>query len=136
MRQFIRHPADIPLSFSLGGKSEAEYRDHLVDVGVGGICFCTSYKLRKGMNIHLEIPLEQSPFSADGVVVWCRPRNDSYIVGVKFDDAATRYSVRMVEQVCYICDYRARAMIEEGRDLALEEAAAEWVEKYAQHFPG
>ncbi len=41
----------------------------------------------------------------------------------------------MIEQVCYIEQYRKEVLKKEGRKLSGEEAAMEWVEKYAKDSP-
>jgi hypothetical protein len=42
---------------------------------------------------------------------------------------------RMVEQVCYIENYKKVVYQTEGRLLTAEEAAMEWICKYASQFP-
>ena len=56
-------------------------------------------------------------------------------MGVQFTDSTTQFSVRMVEQICHIEHYRAEVLRVENRDLTSEEAAKEWVEKFAADFP-
>jgi hypothetical protein len=43
--------------------------------------------------------------------------------------------VRLIEQICYIEHYRQEVLISEGRKLTSEQAALEWIEKFAQDFP-
>jgi len=75
------------------------------------------------------------PFEAEGVVAWCHQRGDGFVVGVSFDDVEVSYALRMVEQLCYIEQYRIEVMTQEGRHLDLEEAAREWIQKFAHSFP-
>jgi hypothetical protein len=42
---------------------------------------------------------------------------------------------RMVEQVCHIENYKKVVYQAEGRLLTAEEAAMEWISKYASQFP-
>ena len=56
-------------------------------------------------------------------------------MGVKFTEEETAYAVRMVEQLCYIEHYRQNVLQSEGRELSGEEAALEWIEKFAGNFP-
>lgn len=145
MRQFIRHPSDIPIQFVLGdnGLSDAspstgssvKKRERLKDVSRGGLCFSADCPVRRGTPIHIEIPIQQPPYRAQGMVAWCRPEGDHYAVGVQFSEPSTRYSVRMVEQVCHIEHYRAMVRENEGRELSSQQAAEEWVDKYAAEFP-
>jgi hypothetical protein len=43
--------------------------------------------------------------------------------------------VRMIEQLCYIDHYKQSVELNEGRTLTGEEAAMEWIEKFAGKFP-
>lgn len=133
MRRFIRHPSDIPISYTIGACSE--HHDRLRDVGVGGLCFSSNHPIPIGSDIEVSISLRQMPYRAKGVVVWSRPEGDFYSVGVEFCDSHTKFGVRMVEQLCHIEHYRALVESSQGRRLNSEEAAKEWVEKYAAEFP-
>jgi hypothetical protein len=41
----------------------------------------------------------------------------------------------MVEQVCHIEEYRRTVQRLEGRELSAEEAAFEWIHRFAAQFP-
>jgi hypothetical protein len=58
-----------------------------------------------------------------------------YELGVTFLDAEDAFRARMVEQLCHIEDYRRSVMRTQGRELSLDEAATEWIEKFAEDFP-
>lgn len=139
MRRYIRHPACVPLKFvveDVEKKEEADQAFALRDVSEGGLCFSSDHPVSPGSNITIEIPVESPPFRASGVVAWCRPEDQHYAVGVQFSDDVTRFSVRMVEQICHIERYRSAVKEIEGRQLTSEEAAREWIERYAGEFPG
>jgi len=133
MRRFIRHPSDIPIAYSLG--KSAGFSQRLRDVSRGGLCFMSGSHVQPGINIRIEIELKNSSFEAEGTVAWCCREDDAYAVGVAFNDHSTQYNVRMVEQICHIEQYRQEILEAEGRDLSGEEAAREWVDKYAADFP-
>lgn len=133
MRCFIRHPSDIPISYSMSVHST--YTPKLRDVGQGGLCFKADEPLNEGSSIHIEIPMELKTFDVEGTVAWCRHENEHYTVGIAFDDTNTCYNVRMIEQICHIEHYKAHVLTEEGRQLNSETAAREWVAKYAADFP-
>ncbi len=134
MRRFIRHPSAIPIDFDI---VEQEHSAHspLINVSRGGLCFSSNKALPIGATLHIEIQIEQPPFEVEGAIAWCRPDGERFTVGVAFNDRSTAYSVRMVEQVCYIEHYRRWARSSEGRELSSEQAAMEWVSKYAADFP-
>jgi PilZ domain len=146
MRKFIRHPSDIPIDFKISDVEQPKPR-RVRDVSLGGLCFNSDQPVPKGTAIHIRIPLllqtavpeegveQDIPFKADGVVAWCKPEANGYAVGVEFADPTTQFGLRMVEQVCHIEHYRSDVLHGEGRVLSSEEAAREWVERYAAAFP-
>ncbi len=133
VRRFIRHPSDYPISYSLGDSSAAQRT--LKDVSSGGLCFSSEKPLPQGESVHIKIPIEPPGFEADGVVAWCKAEDDHYAVGVEFVSDSTAFSLRMIEQVCHIEHYRNEVEKLEGRVLSSEEAAEEWVQKFAGDFP-
>lgn len=133
MRRFIRHPSDIPIAYSIAHGCEST--QHLSDVSRGGLCFHSSTPVDQGSKIRIEIELENFPFSAEGTVAWCHKDNGDFAVGVSFNDESTEYGVRMVEQICHIEQYRSEVLKAQGREISSEEAAHEWIEKYAASFP-
>ena len=134
MRRYIRHPSDIPIEYRIT-RSEPGRRHCLKDICPGGLCFQTHDALLRGCVIQITIPVREPPFEATGTIVWCRRTNGHYQVGVQFSDENTEFSVRMVEQVCQIHHYQHEVLEKEGRFLSAEEAATEWVAKYARSFP-
>jgi hypothetical protein len=110
-------------------------REHLRNVSEGGLCFLAQVELEPGYPVHLRIPVIEQEFEADGIVVWCHHVATGYEVGVRFADAQDRYFVRLVEQLCYIEEYRREVERDEGRRLSSEEAAAEWIANFAAEFP-
>lgn len=134
MRQFIRHPSDIPIECRVTHLGPCQ-RNRLKDISTGGLCFQTQDALQRGCVIRIMIPVQEPPFEATGTIVWCRRTSGHYDVGVKFADANTEFSVRMVEQICHIQRYQKEVLEKQGRQLSDAEAALEWVEKYAKDFP-
>jgi len=138
MRHYIRHPSDIPIRFYLedhANQNRTANAESLRDVGRGGLCFVSAHPLARGTAIHIEIPVETPPYGADGTVAWCRREGEQFTIGVQFNEPAIQYSLRMVEQVCHIEHYRSKVQQAEGRNISSEQAASEWVEKYAAGFP-
>lgn len=134
MRHFIRHPSDIPIEYRIT-RSESGRQNFLKDICPGGLCFQTHDALTRGCVIQIIIRVREPPFETTGTIVWCRRNNGHYYVGVQFADENTKFSVRMVEQICQIHHYQQEVLEKEGRSLSGEEAAAEWVAKYARNFP-
>ncbi|MFC1692880.1 PilZ domain-containing protein [Candidatus Latescibacterota bacterium] len=134
MRKYIRHPSDIPIEFKLGDVV-AHKKDYLNDISRGGLSFKSNTDIEPGSVILIQIPIRKPMFMAEGVVVWSRRNDDYYDIGVEFKDMKTEFAVRMVEQVCYIEQYKKDVWEKEGRKISGEEAAVEWIKKHAGDFP-
>ncbi|MBD3345826.1 MAG: PilZ domain-containing protein [Chitinivibrionales bacterium] len=134
MRQYIRHPSDIPIEYSVPN-STAQNKKPLKNISKGGICFIADDSMTPGSPIKIRFPHIGNRYEADGKVVWCRECNDNCEVGVAFSDESTNFCVRMVEQICHIEHYRKEVLQKNGRRLSGEQAAAEWIEKHAESFP-
>ena len=133
-RRFIRHTADVPIEVrTVPGASAVS--QHGVNVSEGGLAFVSDACLDPEQTIEVRIPEVDPPFEAQARVVWCRPEASGYLVGVQFLDANDAFKARMVEQVCTIEKYREEVREQEGRELDSQEAAAEWIGKYAGRFP-
>jgi hypothetical protein len=74
-------------------------------------------------------------FETKARVVWCSACEGGFELGVEFLAAEDAFRARMVEQVCYIEQYKKMVYQTEGRLLTAEEAAMEWIGKYASQFP-
>ena len=67
MRQYLRHPSDIPLAYHVDAVAAAS-TDHLRNISQGGLCFNSRSPIAPGSNIHVEIPIAEPVFEADGIV--------------------------------------------------------------------
>ncbi len=132
LRQFIRHPSSIPISYRRG---QRQHTQRARDVSPGGLCFTSQQPADVGESIFVEINCGKPGFSAEGIVRWCSREGRKYLIGVGFRDKAVRYAMRMVEQVCHIEAYRRRLEAETGRELSTEQAAFRWIAENAADFP-
>lgn len=134
MRKFIRHPSDIPIEFSIDELAVND-KEYLNDISFGGLSFRSKSPVKTGAVILIKIPFLKPEFQSRAVVKWCRKRGDVYDVGVAFDDQEEAFKTRMVEQICHIEHYKREVYEKEGRELTGEEAAVEWIKRYAASFP-
>lgn len=134
MRKYIRHPSDIPIEIN-NHQVQNPSTESLVNVSLGGLSFHSHEQQKLGKLISIRISLVEPPFETTGQVVWCKPSEGEYEIGVKLLDINDAFRTRMVEQVCHIEHYKRRILTEEGRTLSGQEAAMEWISKYAQSFP-
>jgi hypothetical protein len=136
VRAYIRHPSEFPIELRSAEQAEqGGQKQRLLDVSAGGLCCLSKTEYAAGSRITIRIPVGDPPFSGEGTVAWCRPDpGGRYRVGIAFDDVSLAFSARMVEQVCHIGRYH-RHLMEQGREVSEEEAALEWIGKYAKLFP-
>lgn len=134
-RSFIRHPTDIPIRWSLG-EIVPPGGEHLRNISEGGLAFISHHNITVGASIDIHIPVVRPEVSIKGEVVWCRPTDDGCSeVGVRFVDEGQHFKMRMVEQVCHIEQYKKEMFEKEGRSLTSEQAAVEWIKRFAKDFP-
>ena len=97
MRRFIRHQTDLPIAYQLHGKLDVNQKP-MKNFSEGGLCFIADEWIEPDAEIHLSIQMPSSPFQALATVVWCKPMDGHYEVGVRFQDEATELAMRMAEQ--------------------------------------
>ena len=135
MRQFIRHPSEVPLEVRCAPDS-GYVRQCIRNVSFGGLAFGSDTAIEPETIIALRIPGLRPVFEVPAArVAWCQNEGGQYAVGVQFLDSEEAFRVRMVEQVCHIESYRRDIAEREGRQLTAEEAALEWIGRYASSFP-
>jgi len=134
MRNFIRHPADIPIKIIKDENGEHYYQP-LRDISIGGLRCRFNEPLEIGVNIKIIVDLVDPGLEIPGKIVWCRADVASYELGIEFRGEKDVYRLRMVEQICHIEHYRNEMLIREGRNISSEQAAREWIVKYAGEFP-
>lgn len=148
-RHFIRHPSGIPIEIQISRATselakkpgifleakDLEAKEKLNDISYGGLSFSSEKPMETGDTLTVKISISHPAFKAQGTVSWCKPRGNQYLIGIKFLDQGDAFMARMVEQICHIEHYRHETHEKEGRDLSSEEAALEWISKYARDFP-
>ena len=134
MRRFIRHPAHIPIEV-VATPADGPEVERLHDVSAGGLCFDAQHSFPTGAVLRIRIPYIRPTFEAPARVAWCKQHGGSFEIGVSLLSSDDAFRARMVEQLCHIEDYRKDVLQREGRDLSDEEAALEWIGRYAQDFP-
>lgn len=138
-RAFIRHPIEIPIE--VAAQNEAGHCEALKDLSFGGLAFGTTQAYLPGTLLGIRIDAPAHPVQLAARVAWCRRNQDPtqdgsahYEVGVAFEDGLDAFRIRMVEQVCQIERYRLTVLGCEGRTLSTDEAAHEWIERFADRF--
>lgn len=134
MRNFIRHPADIPIKIIIDDNGD-RYHQSLQDISIGGLRCRFNEPLAIGIKIKITIDLVEPVMKIPGKVAWCRADEVSYELGIEFRGEKDVFRLRMVEQICHIEHYRNEILIREGRNISSEQAAREWIVKFAGEFP-
>jgi hypothetical protein len=134
MREFIRHPADIPIEFQQDSPSPSN-TETLANISQGGLAFHSHTALAAGTVILIRIALRQPAYQVRARVAWCHPTDTGFDIGVTLLDPDEAFRARMVEQLCYIEHYKQMVLRTQGRQLSGQEAALEWISKFAAQFP-
>ncbi|WP_375738154.1 PilZ domain-containing protein [Pseudomonas boanensis] len=133
MRQFLRHPTDMPVEL-VRSKNGSQPLQRLHDISFGGVACNSTRAFRRGTAIELQIPLLGDHAHLTGIVAWCRKQLEDYLIGISFISEESFFRARMVEQVCHIEHYRKQREAEVGHPLPVEAVAREWVDAHASDF--
>lgn len=134
VRSYIRHPFDIPIEI-VPETLEKPSDDQLKNISHGGLAFNSAVALKVGDIVRVRINLVNPDVKITGKVKWCKKKSSQFEVGLEFLDKGDEFKMRMIEQVCHIEHYKREVFAKEGRDISSQEAALEWIEKYAETFP-
>lgn len=107
----------------------------ITNVSLGGLAFVSQKPLQVLDRVQVCIPFLQADNTLVGSVVWCDRSSQGYEIGIEFEKSRDVFRLRMIEQICHIEHYRKEILRQEGRELTTQEAAHEWIEKYASDFP-
>jgi hypothetical protein len=140
IRKFIRHPVDVPIQVASSRVEDEEDIDDNIDqtitnVSLGGLAFVSPTPFTVQDRVRICIPILERDNSLVGSVAWCEETNCGYEVGIEFEKSRDFFRMRMIEQICHIEHYRGEVLRTEGRELNAQEAAAEWISRYAGDFP-
>ena len=137
-RKYIRHPSDVPIRVTLNwveDEKDTHPCDRLNNVGLGGLSFKSSQGLPTGQSVSVSFPAIHQNLNLVGTVMWNKKIDDGFEIGLQFDSSDELFRIRMIEQICQIEHYQKEILQQEGRDLTIEEAAREWIDRYAGDFP-
>ncbi|MEH6626800.1 MAG: hypothetical protein V7739_10160 [Motiliproteus sp.] len=129
--QYIEHPNHVPIQLEISnlGTDNTKTRCY------GGIRCRWQNRIPVGRLLKLSLPQISPEFFATVQVIWRRLVGNDYELGLVFIDPQQAYQMRMLEQVCHINCYQRWIFEHEGRLLDPEQAAIEWISKFAGHFP-
>lgn len=133
-RRSHRHHAEIPIEFSIPDSNMVTQTRSTHDISKDGLSFASNLPLPVNLVIDLCIRITQPAFEESAKVVWCKLFGNEYEIGVKFLSEEALYRIKMVEQACHIEQYRKNMKATQGRVLTIEQAAMEWISKFAADY--
>ena len=137
IRKHIRHITGIPIEVSQGtvpvSLVESE-DDTITNVSLGGLSFIATDRLDISEHIKVRVPVLREDTELGGKVVWCEKTHRGYEVGLEFDDPGEIDRLKVIEHICHIENYRKEIESREGRKISCEQAAREWVSRFAGDF--
>lgn len=125
----------IKVTLDLVEESRGETDETLTNVSLGGLSLFSRQPLEVGRRISVCIPVLQQENYLAGSVAWCEKSENGYEIGLEFEGSRDIFRLRMIEQICHIEHYRKEIKLAEGRELNSEDAAKEWIKRYADDFP-
>lgn len=138
-RKYIRHPSDVPIQVTLNWVEDdvdTHPCDKLNNVGLGGLSFKSPQGLPTGQSVGVSFPILNQKQNLVGIVKWNKKIDDGFEIGLEFEDVDELFRIHMIEQICHIEHYRQEMDLQEGRSLSIDQAAQEWITRYAGKFPG
>ena len=129
-RKFQRHATDLPVKV-LFEELVASESSYLNNISEGGLSFNAMQPLELGTMVSIRIPLNKPVFDFACRVLWCTKKGMEYTIGVEFVGSDSAFRQRVVAMVQDIDDYRQRVLDTEGRQLTSQQAALEWIDRYA-----
>lgn len=135
MRRFVRHPTDIPIGINvIESQAEEDSVCSMTTVSQGGLSCEVPNKVEVGAKVDIDVSAVSPAYHGCGQVIWCKEKGECFELGICFIDREEAFKARMVQQVCQIEQYKNMVFEKEGRVLDGNQAAAEWIKKYASEF--
>jgi Tfp pilus assembly protein PilZ len=131
--EFVDHPQDIPLQIK--EVNDRMFPEASFDrVGFVGITCHSKRAYEMGQSVQITLKEIDPNFCVTGRIAWCDNHQDNFKIAIEFPEKEDCFCVRMIEQLSQIEHYRRQAKTQ-GRRLNYNEAAAEWISKFAASFP-
>jgi len=130
----IHHPVDIPLEIQAIAVDAWQQANHNTSA-CGELAFHFPMMIAVGAVLKVRIPTVSTQDELYGQVIWLAKSAHGFVIGMAFQSENEAFRMRMLEQLCYIENYRQQVLGNEGRHLDTQQAAAEWIEQHAAEFP-
>lgn len=130
-RPFIDHPTQIPLHYH-------RVADATPDQGGAagiGIRFAGHRAVNCGCVLEVRITLNGEVHRFRGIVAAIAREGSSFTICLWIQGKRQAFAARMAEQLCHIEGYRHMRTRQRGYEMGADEAALEWIERFAADFP-
>ncbi len=135
IRRHVRQVTGIPIEITLDYRhTHYAAEESVSNISAGGLCFVASDRLDPGETVQVRIPILDRDNQIDGRVVWCNKTDRGFEVGLEFDDPDRVERMKVIEHISQIESYRREVEQIDGLQLTGEQAAREWVKRYAGEF--
>lgn len=134
-RKYYRHPISAPLK--LRAASRPAIRTETSEISLGGLSFIWQDRLERGDLVDLSIPIKDKLFEIKGRVTYCIEDypTGKFRMGILFMDSPSAFRAKLAEEALEILRYRKEQFVETGAEISEEEAARQWIQKFAKDFP-
>jgi len=112
-RQYIRHPAEISVDYSIWGKKE-KITETTKDISFGGIRFQGHSYIEPGTILNLTFPSIHPDYEVAGKVVWCSQKKDHVEMGLEFLDENEAYRANLIEEIGHLKSIQQERLVKES----------------------
>jgi hypothetical protein len=98
-----------------------------------GLSYLCNQPLDQGLLVQFRLPSISDQACSKLWVALCEPHQRGYLLSLRFMNDEQLYRFRMMEQLSEIYQYQQR-MRRQGRHLDLDQAANEWINRFAASF--
>ena len=134
-RKFFRHPFGVPIRLTIPDNGPGRTLQSQ-DISQGGLSFLWGEPLSRGRQIQLTIPVKEKRFEVNARVAYSRKDAESgyFRTGVAFIDTDSAFRAKLAEETLEILEYQKDISRTLGHEVSVEDAARQWIEKYAGRF--
>jgi len=135
-RNFFRHPIQVPIRFRVPPHRGPGFFSKTEDISAGGISFYLSREFPEGTLLDVTIPLQAVKFNMIGSVAYCRqePQSGLFKIGILFHESDMTFRAKLAAEILKIEEFRKEISKRLGREVSREDAAHEWIQRYAEEF--
>ncbi len=135
-RKFFRHPITVPILIQLLRGKDANTTES-INISQGGLAFLWTEEFGEGEQLRITIPVKEKQFKIKARVAYSRKcmKTGLFQTGVAFLDYVSAFQAKLAEETIEILEYQKNLSKRLGHEVPEEEAAKQWIQKFAPNFP-